>query len=479
MTLAISGSAGTGTFGDVFICLDAKTKAEVAVKRFTVPRGNPNIGILSIRELNAFATLSGHPYIVEAIAFHHKNPFDGCIPVTMGSPGNTFRNDKVFVSMPKAAYDVLKMIKLGMMPTSKDSLVPVPIEKRLRILYHVLSGVHRMHQCGLAHRDIKTNNMLCFSQDGRMVAKLADFGMVLPLVGGDSNSLSIGNMGYLAPEILAKDRGYGFGIDIWALGICFFEIATGGTDLYPIQNDQASQLSVILDRGVAIDRETKAKLEHIFAGRSDVADFIDLIGGMVRIDATKRLTASQCLSHPFIKQFEGQEGKVVEVTPVKEKLGSGRWSSDPSTVDGPLDKEAKKLFVAWIAKPEKQRVAFMALDLLHRCSASRMHWKRKLASVSVSRIAATCFHVADKFYHECSALPYEDTSGEPLSVQCLESLEKEVLKSVKYRVWRMTMWDCDKQSYSAGELLEFLSESWDGVMAEKTVKEVLAALSSK
>ena len=58
----------------------------------------------------------------------------------------------------------------------------------------------------IVHRDLRIPNvMLTVGEDGRVVAKVADFGLAQQLMGRDQSGIMMSNAGtpqYMAPEIL-------------------------------------------------------------------------------------------------------------------------------------------------------------------------------------------------------------------------------------------------------------------------------------
>ena len=101
-----------------------------------------------------------------------------------------------------------------------------PLSNTSLITYtrQILQAVDFCHSRGVAHRDIKPQNIL-IDKHGR--PKLADFGLSQLI---DDNSLSKhfhGSPLSLAPEILRKTPYNPFKADIWSLGVTFYIMATG------------------------------------------------------------------------------------------------------------------------------------------------------------------------------------------------------------------------------------------------------------
>ena len=64
----------------------------------------------------------------------------------------------------------------------RDSFLALEEQTLLRILKKVLSGLHYLHSCGVAHRDIKPDNILLSFKDDNLIVKLIDFGFATTMV---------------------------------------------------------------------------------------------------------------------------------------------------------------------------------------------------------------------------------------------------------------------------------------------------------
>ena len=95
----------------------------------------------------------------------------------------------------------------------------------LDIIEGVLSGLAAAHAAGIAHRDVKPENVLLGAAQS---VKVADFGLarLLSDVTHTKSGLLIGTAAYLAPEQVAGGRA-DFRTDVYATGIMLFELLTG------------------------------------------------------------------------------------------------------------------------------------------------------------------------------------------------------------------------------------------------------------
>lgn len=100
----------------------------------------------------------------------------------------------------------------------------------LRIIPPLCEALQYAHEEGIVHRDIKPENILV-DRKGRV--KIADFGLAR-LAGRDSENLNltgtrqvVGTPRYMAPEQMQGARAVDHRVDLYSLGVVFYEMLTG------------------------------------------------------------------------------------------------------------------------------------------------------------------------------------------------------------------------------------------------------------
>lgn len=111
----------------------------------------------------------------------------------------------------------------------------------------LLSGLHYLHENNIAHRDLKSGNILICQN---AIAKLTDFGSSRKFEDKDNGlSRSIkGSPYWIAPEVIKK-TGHGISADIWSFGCVLIEMATGRPPWSNYSNETSKVLAMILKDG--------------------------------------------------------------------------------------------------------------------------------------------------------------------------------------------------------------------------------------
>jgi tRNA A-37 threonylcarbamoyl transferase component Bud32 len=106
---------------------------------------------------------------------------------------------------------------------------PIAPMRSLPIMIQIARGIARAHDLGVVHRDLKPDNIfICRRGDRGDLVKILDFGIARSRA--DTRLTNAGELfgtpQYMAPERITSGEA-GPSVDLYALGIIFFEMATG------------------------------------------------------------------------------------------------------------------------------------------------------------------------------------------------------------------------------------------------------------
>jgi serine/threonine protein kinase/Tfp pilus assembly protein PilF len=173
-------------------------------------------------------------------------------------------------------YFVMELVK-GVPITQYCDDNRLPPRERLAMFADVCHAVQHAHQKGIIHRDIKPNNVLVSSHDGRPVVKVIDFG-VAKAVGQQLTEKTIytnlaqmvGTPLYMSPEQAGMS---GLDIDtrtdIYSLGVLLYELLTGTT---PFDKERLKQ--AVYDEMRRIIREEEPQKPSTRISATDAAPSI-------------------------------------------------------------------------------------------------------------------------------------------------------------------------------------------------------------
>lgn len=90
----------------------------------------------------------------------------------------------------------------------------------------IASALYYLHSYGIAHRDLKLENILLVDESDESPIKLADFGLAKMLGPNETSNEKFGTMGYVAPEVLLG-WSYTKSVDLWSLGVIIYILMSG------------------------------------------------------------------------------------------------------------------------------------------------------------------------------------------------------------------------------------------------------------
>ncbi|XP_021813633.1 serine/threonine-protein kinase HT1-like [Prunus avium] len=120
----------------------------------------------------------------------------------------------------------------------------VPLKLAVKQALDVARGMAYVHALGLIHRDLKSDNLLIFSDKS---IKIADFGVARIEVQTEGMTPETGTYRWMAPEMI-QHRPYTQKVDVYSFGIVLWELITG---MLPFQNMTAVQAAfAVVNKGV-------------------------------------------------------------------------------------------------------------------------------------------------------------------------------------------------------------------------------------
>jgi len=293
----VGDELGSGTDSRVFACWHCQTGEQFAVKVVNLQRmrlmGDLEAHVSRLdREVRILRQLR-HPRIVNLQGFHRTD-------------------DSYFLVMERVkGGELFNRIVLNKSLTE--------VEAR-HVFHQLLEGVGYMHSKSIIHRDLKPENILIVDSrpadhnaaEVLLDVKIADFGLSKIIHDGASLAKTcVGTPQYWAPEVLNTQRDggtYDQAVDLWGLGAVLFVMLCGR---YPFDGKR-----------VPLDEQIRTAAFNMGSAkwRSSSESAKNLICGLLKVDASKRLHLDDCLCHPWVL------GRSVSNTPPRARQKVRRCS---------------------------------------------------------------------------------------------------------------------------------------------------------
>jgi len=172
------------------------------------------------------------------------------------------------------------------------------------IVRQLAEGVDYLHNQGIAHRDLKPENLLCSElPDGKVVIKIADFGLSKAFSGESALETSCGTPDYAAPEVLRMDGAYDKSVDLWSIGVITYVLLCGFPPFYG--KSQAQLFEKILNADFEFPEPEWTQIS---------AEAKDFINHLLVLDVKQRYNTKQCLEHPWLKALTTSNTTSINIT---------------------------------------------------------------------------------------------------------------------------------------------------------------------
>lgn len=158
----------------------------------------------------------------------------------------------------------------------------------------LIEGIEACHKAGVAHRDLKTENIM-LSEDWGL--KIADFGYATLLegkLGTGKLTTYLGTLSYAAPEILSKQPYYGSCADLFSCGVILFVLVTGKLPYGKAVVHDSYYRNFVNNDYEGFWNMMGPKIGNV----SD--EFKSLVTLLLSYDAAQRPTINEIKSHPWL-----------------------------------------------------------------------------------------------------------------------------------------------------------------------------------
>eukprot|EP00930_Biecheleria_cincta_P051171 TRINITY_DN3632_c0_g1_i1.p1 TRINITY_DN3632_c0_g1~~TRINITY_DN3632_c0_g1_i1.p1 ORF type:complete len:593 (+),score=113.61 TRINITY_DN3632_c0_g1_i1:44-1822(+) len=254
---------GTGYSGAVHRAEHRNTKQQVAVKKFSKRRLKPHRVKLLQSEVEVYLRLD-HPNVCRLL-----HAYEG--------------KKHVWLIMEICGCELYRRLCERKVYSESDAA---------DVMRQMLQAVNYLHSHNIVHRDLKLENWMYSEQEHRDDdrLKLIDFGFSRILHdAAETLDMPCGTLHYSSPEVLA--RKYTSQCDLWSMGVICYMLLTGKPPFRGSDNLKVAR-SILTDEFAQ---------DGCWAQLSDEAK--DFLRRLLQKDATRRMTASQSLTHDWFKRI--------------------------------------------------------------------------------------------------------------------------------------------------------------------------------
>jgi serine/threonine protein kinase/tetratricopeptide (TPR) repeat protein len=165
---------------------------------------------------------------------------------------------------------------------------PLPWKEAQAISIEICDGLQTIHEAGIIHRDLKSQNIMLASRNGSTCAVLMDFGLARELSATTSATLTdftrtgviVGTPNYMAPEQF-ESKDLTPATDVYALGIVLYELVTGE---HPFAASSPIGAAILRGRRPCLASSIRPGLPHRFD---------DVICKCLEFDAKRRYQSAK------------------------------------------------------------------------------------------------------------------------------------------------------------------------------------------
>mmetsp|Transcript_20571 Transcript_20571/g.22930 ORF Transcript_20571/g.22930 Transcript_20571/m.22930 type:complete len:783 (+) Transcript_20571:2-2350(+) len=257
----VKDAVGKGKFGTVKLGIHKKTGKKVAIKVMKKKSMTLQDIELQKREIEILK-ICQHPSIIRLL--------------------DVFENQDYI-------YIVMEYLSGGpLLQYFKERKYKLKEDRVKDIAHQISTALFYLKSFGIAHRDMKPDNIMMASNTDDGEIKLIDFGLSKIIGPKERSKDPFGTIPYAAPEIILR-KPYSHSVDIWSLGVTVFFLMTG---FHPFDShDQQELLKKIVRQEPDWDAAE-------WKGASKQCK--DLVKKLLTKDKEKRIEIEEVLEHEWI-----------------------------------------------------------------------------------------------------------------------------------------------------------------------------------
>lgn len=280
---------GQGAYAEVWTCINKLTEQEFAVKIIEKRPGHSRTRVM--KEIETFHLCTGHPNIVQLLEFFEQD-------------------DKFYLVFEKMrGGPLLSLIQRRVCFTEHEASL---------VVKDIVNALKFLHDKGIAHRDVKPENILCTHPNKVSPVKLCDLDLaskahqsINPIITTPELQSPVGSAEFMAPEVVDAFVGealsYDKRCDLWSLGVILYIMLCG----YPPFYGDCSRKDCGWDQGLPCRECQDSLFSRIQLGRYDFPEedwgkisnkAKDLIRHLLVKDVRYRYTVDDVLRHPWVRE---------------------------------------------------------------------------------------------------------------------------------------------------------------------------------
>jgi len=166
--------------------------------------------------------------------------------------------------------------------------------KSADVLRQVCSALFYAHNKGIAHRDVKPENIVfCSKSPEDWTVKLIDWGLAHHFT-GSTMTAAAGSLAYAAPEVIDSDghSGYTQACDLWSIGVVAYVMLSGKPPFWGSREQQLARSQKENYPFSAAPWDTMRPKANNF------------VHSLLKAIPAKRLTIGEAVAHPWLSEEE-------------------------------------------------------------------------------------------------------------------------------------------------------------------------------